>query len=551
MTIKAYAYIRFSDPSQSTGNSVARQTEMAVNYGAKNGIELDWSYRDEGLSAFHGLNRLVGGLGRFMADVQTGKVVKGSHLLIENFDRFSREDPMEALYAFLTILRSGIVLVTLTDNQVWSTESLYGSSHRLFGVLPTMDRAHGESKRKSVNTLDNWERRRAKGVVVDRLTKPAWLDVVDGEYKVNPVRGPIVVRIFEEIASGVGADSVARRLNEDGRAAWGPKYKDTGTRAGKTRIWHGSYIQTLINGRQVIGEHQHHQYDANRKRVPIGDPVPNYFPPAVPRDLYHRAKAAFQSRSLGGGRKSTKLVNIFGDLAICAHCGGRMRWNGATSRTRDKKPFVYLICSSNIQRIGCDHSERHRLEYIETAVLDLVVEIRLDGIADDSEAKAVLAEAIHQRRAAEDRVGKIAELLIELDSPTMRTKFAEAEKALIPARQAVEAAEQAVALVRNRIAPSNQQKAIADIRATMATDHNVTHRIRLQGAIRGVVDRIAFKRDGGVIITLMGGKRVYRFKIDKEVKMFEMDSGNVIMTGGFVRTAADFEAFKEAQNIAA
>ncbi|KAK0339931.1 hypothetical protein LTR94_032580, partial [Friedmanniomyces endolithicus] len=105
MFIKAFAYVRYSDPSQSTGNSVARQTEMAVAYAAKNGVELDWSYRDDGVSAFHGHNRTVGDLGRFMADVQSGKVVAGSHLLIEGFDRFSREDPFESLYTFLTILR--------------------------------------------------------------------------------------------------------------------------------------------------------------------------------------------------------------------------------------------------------------------------------------------------------------------------------------------------------------------------------------------------------------------------------------------------------------
>lgn len=172
MSIKAFAYVRYSDQSQSTGNSVARQTEMAMAYAAKNKIELDWSYRDDGVSAFHGHNRTEGDLGRFMTDVQSGKVVEGSHLLIEGFDRFSREDPFESLYTFLTILRAGIVLVTLNDGQDWSTGSLMGASHRLFGVLPHMERAHSESKAKSERTLHNWKKRRESGVVVDRLTKP-------------------------------------------------------------------------------------------------------------------------------------------------------------------------------------------------------------------------------------------------------------------------------------------------------------------------------------------------------------------------------------------
>lgn len=548
MSIKAFAYVRYSDPSQSTGNSVVRQTEMAVAYAAKNGVELDWSYRDDGVSAFHGHNRTVGDLGRFMADVQSGKVVAGSHLLIEGFDRFSREDPFESLYTFLTILRAGIVLVTLSDGQDWSTATLMGASYRLFGVLPHMERAHSESKAKSERTLHNWKKRRESGVVVDRLTKPAWLDVVDGEYKVIEQRGHILIRIFEEIASGIGADSVARRLNADGIAAWGCAYKESGVRAGRTKIWHGSYIQTLLNGRQVIGEHQHHQY-RGRKRVPIGDSISGYYPVAVPLDLYYRAVAAFRSRSMGGGRKSTKLVNLFGDLARCQHCGGGMRWNGTQSRARDGKSFVYLICSANRQRTGCDHAARHRLEYIEHAVFDLVTEIRLDGAADDSEAATALAEAKHQQTVAQDRVGRIADLLIELDTPTMRTKFADAEKSLAETKIAVVAAEEALALVRRRATPSRHQEAVAALRAQMASSDDLSLRIRMAGAVRSVVDSISFDRDGEVMVTLMGGRRVYRFHLAKIVTKFNLvvanDGSTTTIDGGHIATddeASDFKA---------
>lgn len=548
MSIKAFAYVRYSDPSQSTGNSVARQTEMAVAYAAKNGVELDWSYRDDGVSAFHGHNRTVGDLGRFMADVQSGKVEAGSHLLIEGFDRFSREDPFESLYTFLTILRAGIVLVTLSDGQDWSTATLMGASYRLFGVLPHMERAHSESKAKSERTLHNWKKRRESGVVVDRLTKPAWLDVVDGEYKVIEQRGHILIRIFEEIASGIGADSVARRLNADGIAAWGRAYKESGVRAGRTKIWHGSYIQTLLNGRQVIGEHQHHQY-RGRKRVPIGDPISGYYPVAVPLDLYYRAVSAFRSRSMDGGRKSTKLVNLFGDLARCRHCGGRMRWNGTQSRARDGKSFVYLICSSNRQRTGCDHAARHRLEYIEDAVFDLVTEIRLDGTADDTEAATSLAEAKHQQTVAQDRVGRIADLLIELDTPTMRIKFADAEKSLVETKRAVAAAEEGLALVRRRATPSRHQEAVAALRAQMAQSDDVSLRIKMAGVVRSVVDSISFDRDGGVMVTLMGGRRVYQFRLAKIVTEFSLvvaDHGSTItIDGGRIATneeASDFKA---------
>ncbi|QBX36880.1 recombinase family protein [Brevundimonas sp. S30B] len=552
MPIKAFAYVRYSDPSQSTGNSVARQTEMAISYAATAGVELDWTYRDDGVSAFHGLNRTTGDLGRFIGDVQSGKVAKGSHLLIEGFDRFSREDPMEALWTFLTVIRSGIVLVTLADNQVWSAETLMGQSHRLFGVLPHMERAHSESKVKSTRTLHNWQQRRAKGVVVDRLTKPAWLDVVDGEYKVNDDKQRILLRIFEEVAAGTGVDRVARRLNEAGERAWGHAYKDTGSRAGQTRKWHGSYIQTILNSRAIIGEHQHHQYESgSRKRIPIGDPIPGYFPPAISLDLYHRAKAAFKSRNVGGGRKEASLVNLFGDAIRCADCGSRMRWGGHHHRERDGGNFAYYRCSSTVQRTGCDHTPKHRVVYLENAVLNLVTEIRLEGLADDAEAKAKVAEAKHQRQLAKDRAMKAARLVLEMDNAIMRELANEASDASLAANKAVLDAEEELAIVRTRLMPSNQQTAIADLRAAYTETKDIGLRMQLAGAVKTVMDNIIIDRDGFATVSVMGGARVYRFKIAKTVTSFTLVSGETVMEIGQARTNAEAQAFKDSLKRAA
>lgn len=226
-----------------------------------------------------------------------------------------------------------------------------------------------------------------------------------------------------------------------------------------------------------------------------------------------------------------------------------MRWNGTQSRARDGKSFVYLICSSNRQRTGCDHAARHRLEYIEDAVFDLVTEIRLDGTADDTEAATSLAEAKHQQTVAQDRVGRIADLLIELDTPTMRIKFADAEKSLVETKRAVAAAEEGLALVRRRATPSRHQEAVAALRAQMAQSDDVSLRIKMAGVVRSVVDSISFDRDGGVMVTLMGGRRVYRFRLAKIVTEFSLvvaDHGSTItIDGGRIATneeASDFKA---------
>src|SRR5262245_18865295 len=93
----AYSYIRFSHPDQAKGDSVRRQTEAAAAWCKSNNIRLDTSItlRDLGKSAFTGQHRKNPdrhALAAFLKLVESGKVPKGSYLIIENLDRLSRED---------------------------------------------------------------------------------------------------------------------------------------------------------------------------------------------------------------------------------------------------------------------------------------------------------------------------------------------------------------------------------------------------------------------------------------------------------------------------
>jgi DNA invertase Pin-like site-specific DNA recombinase len=93
MTTVAYSYIRFSSEPQAWGDSRRRQTALADRYAGKHGLALDktLSFRDIGVSAFRGRNRRNGALGAFLDAVEIGVVSRGSYLLVESFDRLSRD----------------------------------------------------------------------------------------------------------------------------------------------------------------------------------------------------------------------------------------------------------------------------------------------------------------------------------------------------------------------------------------------------------------------------------------------------------------------------
>src|SRR6266568_928047 len=107
----AYSYARFSSEKQKHGASLDRQLEAATAYAHKHSLVLDpSSYRDLGVSAFRSKN-VDGALGAFIEAVDAKRIPKGSYLLIESFDRLTRDSVDVALELVLSILRKGIIIV--------------------------------------------------------------------------------------------------------------------------------------------------------------------------------------------------------------------------------------------------------------------------------------------------------------------------------------------------------------------------------------------------------------------------------------------------------
>jgi len=157
---KSYSYIRFSRPEQMRGDSLRRRTEAAERWAAENGMVIDESLTDLGVSAYRGLNRVKGALGKFLGLVEKGQIPKGSFLIIESLDRFSREDALDVLGEFTKVLKAGITIVTLIDKQTYSLARIKAEPMALFGTLMVMMRSHDESRTKGHRVGEAWERKR-------------------------------------------------------------------------------------------------------------------------------------------------------------------------------------------------------------------------------------------------------------------------------------------------------------------------------------------------------------------------------------------------------
>jgi DNA invertase Pin-like site-specific DNA recombinase len=180
---KAYSYTRFSTPEQAKGDSSTRQALAAERWAKQNSVELDTelTFRDEGVSAFDGLNVERGALGAFLRAVQNGDVPKGSWLLVENLDRISRQKPRRAARLMEDIIEAGVTVVDLHDGSQYSAQALDEDSLLLIGMVFRFIRANEESELKASRVAAARLRAREQFASDQPLTKaytkqlPGWL----------------------------------------------------------------------------------------------------------------------------------------------------------------------------------------------------------------------------------------------------------------------------------------------------------------------------------------------------------------------------------------
>jgi DNA invertase Pin-like site-specific DNA recombinase len=381
MKPRAYSYLRMSTDLQLKGDSRRRQLEASKAYAEAEGLELadDAQLEDIGISAFKGANVKEGALGQFLAAVKAGTVDRGSYLLVESLDRLSREEILPAHTLFLSIVQAGINLVTLVDKRVYRAKST--NLVDMITSLVIMERAHEESKTKSIRVGAAWKNKRAKAMDGQPMTArcPAWLQLAADRrsYEVLPERAAIVRQIFADAAAGLGMYSIATRLNKAGVPAF----------VGKEG-WHRSYVAKTLQNRAVLGEFQPH-VKVDGQRIPDGEPVAAYFPAIVSEELFFQVQHSKSQRKMGGpgsGRKGPGYTNLFTGLARCAYCHSTMAYENKGSGSRGG---TYLVCGNAQRGRGCDGT-RWRYRDFEASFLAFVQELDIESIinaSDDAEKR--------------------------------------------------------------------------------------------------------------------------------------------------------------------
>jgi len=369
MTPRAYSYIRFSTPEQLKGDSLRRQVQASEEYARQHGLELDNTLRlqDVGLSAFKGLNKTQGALSEFLKLISDGRIAKGSFLLIESLDRLSREGQLIALDLLRGITEKGVKVVTLTDGYEYTHEGIGKDIGQLIMSLVIMSRAHEESATKSERLKAAWENKR-NNIDDKKLTAraPLWLKLSKDKKSFIPYKDRVAVieEIFKMKLQGKGSETIERELNN--RQVWAPK-----------NGWRKSYINKILRNRGVIGEYQPHK-KIEAKRVPLGEPISNYYPAIIAEDLFLKVQSLIKTNGEYGG-KNGAISNLFGHIAKCGYCHSPMR---LVNKGIPPKGGSYYICDNAKRGITC-HSHYVRYDKIEDVILEFCKGLSVNDILQD------------------------------------------------------------------------------------------------------------------------------------------------------------------------
>ena len=411
----AYSYVRFSSRKQEKGDSVGRQIDMSQRYAEQNNMVIDQeSFLDDGVSAYKGLNATATkGLGLFLKLIKDGRIKPNSFLLVESFDRLSRETPMDAFSHFKAIVDSGVTIVTLADDRTYS-RALLEKDFNSFGIaMNMMTRAHEESLIKSQRVSSAWERKRKNaGVGKKNLTArcPSWLKAKPDNigFELIPEKVAVVREILEWTSKGMGQSQIVKILNHRKEKPFG-----------KGNGWQSSSIQKILMSPALYGDFHMGRYEKGKK-VDSGDVCVGYFPALITKEEFYLIQAGRKQRLEPGGRtkKGETVSNLFSGLLKCGYCGGKMAMVGTSAKRRrnevgEELPRLgrkAIACQNAIKGLGCWAVQWGYSEF-EISFLTFCKDIELaklvDKLDEDGQPKSAKLELADKRRAVEEELNDL------------------------------------------------------------------------------------------------------------------------------------------------
>ena len=318
----AYSYIRFSDPKQKKSASEDRQRDLSTHLAKKNNWHLNTTLKiaDLGRSAYKGFRK---GLHAFLKAVEEGQVEDGSILIVEKLDRLTRADIDAGGELFKNILRAGVDIATCQPEKIYTAADLKSLAVGI-EIMVTLYVNWEHSQKLSDRLNDKWNRRREAGKR-NGGQHPAWIKMENGQPKLDKKKAKVIRQIYAWAIEGLGERVITKKLNRSGT----PNIA-AGLKINAAKFWNGSYVKSILDNKATFGLHQHYKMMLDPKtdmvdRVPVGQPIKDWWPACISEETWYAAKAARRARNRPRGQVGKQITNLFSGIIFDAKSGCGMR----------------------------------------------------------------------------------------------------------------------------------------------------------------------------------------------------------------------------------
>lgn len=313
--IKAFSYLRFSTDRQRQGSSFARQ-EAAIKRWLKNNKNYELqkkAFKGEGESGYkaHHL-KTEGSLKLLLNAVESGEIPKGSAIIVEQFNRLSREELQKQEDTLFKIWDHGITFITVSDNSVYPPEARNDDVLRV-KIINEMKLSHRESEIKAQLAQGSYTDRFEKAATIQRKisegieleddeknfelklpSMPFWLDR-NGKLNGKEV---IIQEIFQLYKSGYGQLKIRQKIQEKF-----PDYEEA-------QKMNQTSVLRWVKSRKVLGEWTYE------------DKSVKAFEAAVDNETFNLVQDAYTRRKKK--RRNPDTHWELRGLCKCYYCGSTM-----------------------------------------------------------------------------------------------------------------------------------------------------------------------------------------------------------------------------------
>lgn len=349
MAVKCAIYCRISTDEDlqkwSLGGQRNELSELALRRG--------WEVAEIYIDTISGSKSNRPGLDRLRDDMSKGKF---SVILVVDQDRLSRLEPVDWELLKKEIREAGVRLVTPVQEVNFSDEDceLVSDVFNLFA-------RHQRRKIKKA-----MRRGRAEAVNNGKwLGKPPYgrkINIDTGKLDIDPSVGPVVQKIFEMYASGMGTGIICNELN-----------MSLILTPGGSNIWEQTTVIRILGN--VVHRGNIERFENGKEIV-----IPNAFEPTVPPELFDKCNEILRIRGEEyRWHKLKQVTNLCASVLYCTECGKHFNvtTNKISTKYKDteyKYTYYYYRHRPRVRgkAIKPDCNCSHRVDQIDSRIIEVI-----------------------------------------------------------------------------------------------------------------------------------------------------------------------------------